>query len=83
MQQTFAGSKDKQKYVRDYCNGFYPSCSVAQILNECYGRYKTAICPHNAGVDCLGATECHGCGWNPVVAAERLRRWMELHGCNA
>jgi hypothetical protein len=40
------------------------------------------ICPHNAGVDCLDATECHGCGWNPVVAAERLRRWMESHGCD-
>ena len=83
MHQTFANSKDKQSYVRDYCDGFYASCSVAQILNECHRRYKSVICPHNAGVDCLDTTECHGCGWNPVVAAERLRKWLEMHGCNA
>ena len=83
MHQTFASSKERQRYVCDYCNGFYASCPVAQILNECHGRYKTMICPYNAGVDCLDDTQCHRCGWNPVVAVERLRRWKELHGCNA
>ena len=73
MQQTFAGSKDKQRYEQSYCNGFYPGCSVAKILNECHGRYKTVVCLHNDGVDCLDTTKCHVCGWNPVVAAKRLR----------
>ena len=80
MHQIFASSKDKQRYVRDNCDGFYPGCSVAQILNECHGRYKIMNCPHNAGVDCLDDTQCHRCGWNPVVATERLRKWMEIHG---
>ena len=80
MHQTFSNSEDKQSYVRYHCGGFYASCSVAQILNECHGRYKTMTCPHNAGVDCLDDTQCHRCGWNSVVAAERLRKWMEIHG---
>lgn len=83
MHQTFASSKEKFGYVRDYCNGFYASCPVAQILNECHGRYKTTMCPHNASVDCLNATECHDCGWNPAIAAERLRKWMKIHSCDA
>ena len=82
MHQTFANSKDKQSYVREYCDGFYASCSLAQILNECHGRYTTMVCPYNAGVDCLDNAQCHRCGWNPVVAAERLRKWMESHSCN-
>ena len=82
MYQAFANSKDKQSYVRGYCNGFYPSCSVAQILNEYHRRYKTVICPHNVGVECLDTTQCYSCGWNPVVATKRLRKWMEIHSCD-
>ena len=81
MHQSFSNSEDKQSYVRYHCGGFYASCSVAQILNECHGRYTTMVCPYNAGVDCLDDTQCHRCGWNPVVAAERMRKWMEIHGC--
>jgi aryl-alcohol dehydrogenase-like predicted oxidoreductase len=40
------------------------------------------VCPYNAGVDCLDTAQCYRCGWNPVVAAERLRKWMESHSCN-
>lgn len=74
MHQTFASSKEKQRYVRHYCNGGYVGCPVAQILNECHGRYKVLICPHNTGVDCVDDTQCNRCGWNPAVTAERLQR---------
>ena len=30
-------------------------------------------CPFNEGVGCT-REECHRCGWNPEVAAERLAR---------
>lgn len=31
-------------------------------------------CPGNGAVVCMNQTKCDRCGWNPDVAAERLRR---------
>lgn len=36
-------------------------------------------CKFNHSVDCFECADCHNCGWNPDVAAERIEKWKEEH----
>lgn len=35
-------------------------------------------CKYNPGVDCESCVECDYCGWNPKVAEERLKQYVEV-----
>lgn len=77
---AFADAKDLQEYSCRYCNRDYHRCYIAAPLNNIYKLIDDTPCPYNDGVECLHKDECKRCGWNPVVAAERLRKWMEIYG---
>lgn len=34
-------------------------------------------CTFNKMIDCTERKKCNQCGWNPKVAAERLREWKK------
>lgn len=37
-------------------------------------KYATPSCRFNVGVECVKAITCANCGWNPEVAAARIRK---------
>lgn len=36
-------------------------------------KYKVYDCPYNDGCHC-STMDCHRCGWNPKVAATRMKK---------
>lgn len=43
---------------------------------------NSIYCRFNNGVDCTDCSEynCNHCGWNPDVAAERVKEWKNKNG---
>lgn len=44
------------------------------------GYIKPTKCPNNDRVSCTDDTQCGKCGWNPRVAARRLRDFLIKNG---
>ena len=82
VERGYARSGAGKAHYTEFCGRSYHRCEIAQMLNSVWHEIKVQVCPHNSGVDCINTAECDRCGWNPVVAAERLRKWMELHSCD-
>lgn len=81
MHQGYAEAGMEEEHYAVYCCRNYHSCITSQMLNTVWNEYEVSICRYNSGVDCLHEDECDRCGWNPAVAADRLRKWTEKHGC--
>ena len=64
---TFLQGSDRAAYCDRFCLGKYSTCDILGALDEAY-----RTCPHNRGVHCLQADGCCQCGWNPVVAGQRI-----------
>ena len=79
MEMGFASSKVKQRWLEECCDGDPTQCPLASIIDQTWGLLAAASCPHNSAILCQEQTRCQRCGWNPVVAAERQRRWTAMH----
>lgn len=63
---TFVSKKQREAFMRQYCQGEYRSCLLlAQVL-----------CRYNEGVECREKDHCEHCGWNPEVGKRRLLLWL-------
>lgn len=75
---TFPQGADRAAYCERFCLGKYSECDILGALDEAY-----RTCPHNRSVHCLQTDDCCRCGWNPVVAEQRLadirRRLLERY----
>ena len=63
-----------KKHMDSFCCKDYGDCPVYRLAMTYWGGES---CKHNDGVVCLGQHGCGSCGWNPDVAAARLRRRKE------
>ena len=82
LNQGFSRVGMEKEHYAEYCSNSYHRCQMATIINSVWNQFDIQPCPNNSEVECLHQNECERCGWNPVVAAERLRKWMELHSCD-
>ncbi len=79
IRQSFASpGMEKRNYDR-FCSSNYHRCPTAQMLNTLHFAFHPNTCHCNSEVECLHPDECHRCGWSPVVARDRLERFLNLH----
>lgn len=62
--QMFLSKQELSEYFKQFCGGDYCSCAFLQVV----------VCRYNDGVECREKDRCDRCGWNPVVARDRLER---------
>ena len=77
LRQAFWMRGDEKVHYNECCSKDYNRCQVAQMLNSIWCDFAVQSCPNNSEVECLHTDGCDRCGWNPQVAEERLRRYMD------
>lgn len=75
IHQAFREAGMEKAYHAEFCSNAYHRCTAATMINAVWNGYAVQPCPHNSGVECLHQSDCDSCGWNPLVAEERLRRF--------
>ena len=68
----------KTRPGKKYCSR---KCAVVAARRAKFKRDKdeTVSCPHNVDVLC-NYPKCNSCGWNPVVAKARLKKYLQKQG---
>lgn len=64
--QMFFSKQQMGEYFKQVCCVDYSSCAFLQVV----------VCRYNDGVECREKDRCDRCGWNPVVAHDRLLQFM-------
>lgn len=81
LKTGFASIRTKRQHKKTFCEGVFFRCPHASMLNTKWKYYDVVSCKWNKGVECADLSQCDHCGWNPVVAADRLRKYREIHSC--
>ena len=71
-----------KKEVHRFCS---KSCGGKATMRRLHperkseSNYKPHVCRYNEGVYC-NRTACDGCGWNPMVAEDRMKKILQERG---